>query len=411
MRIHAGCITVSRIGSALSLVPALVMVLGGMVQASDWPAWRGPDGDGISTESAWSHEPLVDGADILWSADVGEGYSSVVVRGARLYTMGNQNNEDIVYCLEAETGREVWSFRYPCKSGSYPGPRATPVLSGDRVFSLSRDGEVICLDSAQGTQQWRRNVLSEIGARNTQWGVASSPYVVDGKVILNAGKAGVALNEATGEVVWSNGAGLGGYATPVALKAAGELSVTVFSAKHLYGVRVEDGAILWTFPWQTKYDVNAADPVVTRDGQIFVSSGYGRGCALVDVSVSPPRPVWEHTKLSNHFSSSVVLGGHLYGMDGNAGRGSLRCLDLTSGAVAWSQDLGFGSLMAAAGKLIILNESGMLFIADALPDAYRERARCQVIEKPKCWTAPVLSGGRIFCRNSLGHLVCVDVRK
>ncbi len=395
---------------ATAFAALAVLQLAARGQQADWATWRGPNHDGITTEADWNPHALNGGPKIKWKTDVGTGYSAVSIKGDRLFTMGNVDEQDSVICLDVNTGKEKWRHTYRCRRGSYAGPRATPVVDNGLVYSISREAQVFCLDETDGKVKWSRDLKSEMRAGIPRWGIAGSARI-DGKVVyFNAGKAGVALDKTTGETVWANAPGMGGYSTPVLFSANGKPAIALFVEKHALAVDATSGRKLWQHPWETKYDVNAADPVV--DGsRVFISSGYRRGCALLDLASGSPRVVWEHKKLQNHFSTSVLHKGHLYGIDGNAGGGTLRCLDLASGEERWGHRLGFGSLILAGTKLVVLNEKGMLYIAEATPSGYKKYSSGQVLKKKVCWTAPVFCRGMIFCRNSPGTVVCVDMRR
>jgi outer membrane protein assembly factor BamB len=392
--------------------PALAVgaILTSLAFATDWPQWRGPNADGISTETAWDPAALAAGPTVLWQVNVGAGHSSVSVRSTRLYTMGNQSNEDLICCLDAASGKEVWRSGYPSNPGDYGGPRATPVLHGDRVYAVGRWGHALCLDAEDGGIRWWKD-LTKLGAHLPTWGISGSPVVHGDAVIFNAATHGIALDAATGDTVWASPTGTGGYASPVLLQRGGRACAAIFSKEALALIDAATGTSLLSHPWRTSYDVNAADPVVSG-GSVFLSSGYGSGCALLDLSGSKPVEVWRNTKMRNHFSSSVLIDGHIYGIDGNTGTGALTCLRLSDGELVWRQKGGFEALTAATGRLIAIDKQGDLIIAAATPAAYNEIARAHVLptKGAKCWTAPVLSNGRIYCRNSLGDLVCVDVR-
>lgn len=379
-------------------------------QQGDWTHWRGPNHNGITAESDWNPQALNGEPRIKWKTDVGTGYSSVSVKGDRLFTMGNMDGRDSVICLDVNTGKEKWRHTYPCKRGSYAGPRATPVLDGGLVYTISREAQVFCLGETDGKVKWSRELKKEMRVGIPRWGIAGSARIKDKIAFFNAGKAGVALNKATGETVWSNAPGTGGYSTPVLFTAGGKPAIALFGEKHALAVDAATGRKLWQHPWETRYDVNAADTVVSGN-KVFISSGYGRGCALLDTTTGGPRVAWEHKQMRNHFSTSILHEGHLYGIDGNAGKGTLRCLDFGTGKERWSKDLGFGSLILAGTKLVVLNEKGMLFIAEATPSGYKEFSSGQVLKKKVCWTPPALCRGMIFCRNSPGTVVCVNVSR
>ena len=391
---------------------AILLSLSGGLSASetDWPRFRGPEGTGVSTESNWDPLAVSGNTDILWKAVVGKGYSSVSVQGDYLYTMGNNDGKDTVYCLDFETGAVVWTYSYSQGLGQYPGPRATPTVEGDRVYTVSQSGDVICFDAKRGRVIWRRNLTRDFQARSPSWGFAASPCIVDRYLILNAGTAGIALDKQNGKVLWSNAPGRGGYATPMVYDYRGRRYVAIFGHDSLYGVDLASGKIQWRFPWQNSSQVNAADPVIFGD-KIFISSAYGRGCALLKLSDSGVSVVWQNASMNNHFASSLYYDGYIYGIDGDVRyrNAKLKCLDPKDGKVLWSENFGTGSLMAAPNFLILLSENGDLVIAEATPSEYRELARSRVLGRT-AWTAPVLCRGRIFCRNVRGELVCVNVR-
>jgi outer membrane protein assembly factor BamB len=323
--------------------------------------------------------------------------------------MGNVGDKDIVYCLNIGDGKEVWRYEYDCRLGSYPGPRATPAIEEGVLYAHSREGHVLCLDAETGAAKWQKNVVGEYGAGILRWGLASSPVIEGDMLLLNAGKHCTALAKATGEKIWSGGPGKGNYSSVVVYEREAGKGIAVFGEAHIYGLDFASGKELWSHPWQTAYNINAADPIV-HGNRVFISSGYDRGCALLEIEDGRPSVAWENKSMRNHFSSSVLLDGHLYGIDGNTGSGSLRCLEFETGKVVWSQELGFGSLMIADGKIIVLNERGKLFIAEAAPEGYKEISSADTGLSPRCWTSPVLCRGRIFCRNSEGALIAVDVR-
>lgn len=398
-----------RPGTGIAILACVLLgSRGATAGEADWPSWRGPDRNGISRETDWNALAFAGGPKVLWKKSVGAGYSGVSIESDQLFTMGNSDGKDTVSCLRPDTGEELWTFRYDCADGGYPGPRATPLIDGANVYVVSREGHLFCLDRKTGVKKWGINIVAEFGARAPKWGHSGSPWLEGDLLLLNACKSGIALDKRTGKKVWASPSDKCGYATPVVVGSRKNRQALIFGAKSLYSVAVATGEENWSFPWITSYDVNAADPVVTDKG-IFISSGYGKGCAFLDVSGPKPKAVWQKKKMANHFSSSVVLAGYLYGIDGNTGSGVLRCLDLATGEEAWSENLGFGSLTAADGKLIMLNERGGLFIAAAEPSAYREFSRATLEAKPRFWTPPVLCRAKLYCRNDKGVLFCIDM--
>lgn len=394
--------------AALALsAPALAHA---QTESFDWPQWRGPKRTGISAEKDFIAQWPKEGPRRLWAAKVGIGYSSVSVVGQRLYTMGNVNDVDHVLCLDTTTSKLVWDYQYPCTAADpngYPGPRCTPTVDGNYVFTVSRNGHLLCLNATNGALLWTKSLLNDFGGNIPTWGFAGSPLVEGELLILETGSSGrsvVALEKKSGRLVWANGNAGAGYASPVAFDLARDRAVAVFSAAGLTGRAVSNGRVLWHYNWRTSYDVNAATPIVLDD-KIFISSGYGSGCALLQMSATAIQPVWSNKNMRNHFSSCVLWQGHLYGFDDS----QFRCLDVITGAVKWfTPAYGKGSLMLADGKLLLYGERGRLGLADATPAGFHEHAAAQVLGGNSTWAPPVLSNGRIYCR-SLGDLVSLDV--
>ncbi|MHC4338373.1 MAG: outer membrane protein assembly factor BamB family protein [Planctomycetota bacterium] len=378
----------------------------GTAEAADWPNWRGPNHNGISIEKGWAASWPKAGPKILWEKSIGAGFSSISVGKGRVYTMGNINNTDIVYCFDENTGNEIWRhpYRSPIFDKSHEGgPAATPTVDGKFVYTFGKKGDVFCLKAATGKVVWHRNLKDEFELPD--WYFAGSPLVVDKLVIFNAGTWGIALNKADGSFVWQNGRQPGGYATPVPFTMDGKKSVAIFAAKSVVGLVAATGKQLWRFPWETPWDENIADPIIVGD-KVFISSGIGTGCTLLKIKGKNVTPIYRNKNMKNHLNSSVLWKGYLYGFDEK----ELRCMDFKTGEPVWGKKgLGKGSLMLADGKLIILSERGKLVTAKASPKGFRQLSSAQIL-KGKCWTVPILANGRIYARNAVGHLVCVDVR-
>jgi outer membrane protein assembly factor BamB len=380
--------------------------------AEDWPRWRGPNANGISKETGWNPAALNGNVQKLWETNVGVGHSSFAIRGKYLYTMGNVDSKDIIYCFDAESGKEYWRYSYKCSAGSYGGPRATPTLDGDYVYTLSREGHVHCLEATTGKLVWSKKMQDEFDAEPPTWGFASSPYIVDDMVIINVLKHGAALNKRTGTEIWVSNTNVSGYASPSMITVDGKTYGLFFGENKLYGVDLKSGKELWSYPWKTKYDVNASDPLVIGN-QIFITSGYRTGGALLRISGDKPQLVWQNKNMSNHFGGVIYHDGHLYGADGMVGksRTKLSCINLNTGNVVWSEKLGFNSSILADKKLIVINEKGKLLIADVTPSGFKEISTTQILPRSvRCWTAPILANGKIYCRNTDGDVVCINVK-
>ena len=383
-------------------------------QAGDWP-WRGPSHNGISPETglnlSWDSEPKG-----LWKAQIGEGYSSCVVHGDKLFTMGliKKSKTELVRCLNAKTGAEIWTHAYKStfKAKYYDGGTSgTPTVDGDSVYVFSQTGSLMSLKISDGKPNWEKDLEAELDFKIGTWGITGAPLVYGDKLILNAGSHGVAVDKQTGKVAWSSGEGQNGYATPVLFEQGGKELVLIFAAHGLHAVDPQDGKEIWFHPWKTKYEVNAADPVVLPGNRIFISSGYGKGCAMLQLTDGAPKQLWFTEEMRNQLNPSVYLDGYLYGVDGNTSdKATLNCLDAKTGKLKWKgPKIGSGSLISAMGKLIIFTEKCELIIADPSPDSFNPGSRAQILGD-KCWTTPSLANGLLYLRNHRGDLACISLK-
>ncbi len=384
-------------------------------RADDWPNWRGPNHNGISSETGWVAKWPADGPPQLWKASVGTGFSSVTVSKGRAYTMGNKDDVDTIYCFDAETGHVVWKKSYPCPADPLyyeGGTSATPTVDGNAVYTLSKHGNLYCLAADSGAVLWSKDLPAELGLEIPKWGFASSALVEGNLLVLNVGWQGTAFDKASGKVEWTTGKLASGYSTPLPCSFSGKPAFAIMTSAGAAGVDLATGKNLWQYPWKANYDLNIADPVINND-QVFVSSSYARIDALLQIQGRTPRVVWRNTVLGNQINSSVLLNGYLYGVDGTAGptaNARLKCVDWNTGTVKWTfPDLGGGALMIADGKIIAISDKGELFTAAASPQSFTPISRAQVLGG-RCWTVPVLANGRIYCRNARGDLACLDVK-
>lgn len=394
-----------RVGLASSALVWLGL-LTAAAPAQDWPQWRGPTRDGVSAETDWS----ATGAPApRWTRAVGLGYSSVVVADGRLYTAGwdEGKEHDVVWCLDARSGEAIWTHSYPAqKWAKYHGggTNCTPSIDGERLYVLNREGRLTCFDAAKGEVHWAKHMVTDHGASTPTWGFAASPLVLDEMLVINVGSV-IALDKISGEVKWKSRDLGHAYSTPVDATFDGRACLVVFNGDGLAVLDRADGAVLATHEWKTSYDVNAATPIVIDD-RIFVSSGYNHGCAMFRFDGKSLTQLWESKVMRTQMSGCVYLGGHLYGFDDAI----LKCIDLEGNEKWRERGLGQGAVSAAGGRIIALGGKGELVIAQADPTAYIEHSRAKVLDGGVCWTMPVLADGLIYCRNSLGTLVCRDHR-
>lgn len=411
--------------AAEALVLPLLLTLfaaSSLAFADDWPVYRGPGGNGVSTETGWVAKWSEAGPNVAWKKNVGIGAASFVVVGERVITTGNKDEKDTVHCLNAADGKELWKYEYDCKfdGRSFEGGTAcTPTVEGDVLYNLSYDGQLQCLKLADGSLVWKKHVINDLGGKLSTWKYACSPLVEGELLIVDIGGDGsstVALEKKTGEKVWGSGKDLAGYATPMGFNQGDVWGVMVFKGKALVALKVADGTELWRIPWEAGWDINAATPIISGD-KFFISCGWkgGRG-AVFQLTDGEPKLVWEEPNPEVQFklASGALLDGYLYGVSQAGGR--LMCVEFSTGKIAWSQEgfgakkPGEGSTTIAGGKLIVQKPTGELVIAEATPEAYKPISTAKVLDH-RSWVCPVLANGRIYCRDNLGNVVCLDVRK
>jgi outer membrane protein assembly factor BamB len=415
----------TRVWLACACVAAQLLAARSGVGA-DWPQWLGPDRDGHTTETIASWPPRH-----VWRARVGVGYSSPVVADGRVYALGHEKpaagpegrGKDSVFCLDAATGSELWRHQYDCQTArrdstaSYPGPRATPAFADGSVFALSLEGLLTCLDARTGTVRWSHDLPRDLGGEIPFYGYCGSPLVYGRTVIVeaNAPKDGTyaAFDVATGRLAWRSGGDGASTASPALAHVDGLDLVLFVSGRILAAVDATNGSPRWRVDlgWDTWMG-----PCVAGELVFASSASLARGCAVYRIGRDAPLWTARRTYQALH-CNSVIAGGHVYGSDNTRtdyqyedhNRSSLKCVELTTGQVAWAvKGLGWANTIVAGDTLVILREAGELVLVDASAAACRERGRAQVVDGP-CWTVPALAGGRIYCRSNAGDIVCVDV--
>lgn len=403
--------------------------------AAGWPHARGPQYNGTALETDLANAWPAAGPPVLWTRDIGTGYSGFAAMGSRVYTQTQTSYGQYVVCLDFDSGEELWRYRYDWPyedAGMYPGPRATPTITTDRVFFAGPRGDVGCLRSSDGQLVWAINVIKTFDGKGFDFGYAASPLVVDGKVIVPAGGRGasvVALDEHTGELIWKSGDDEpASYGGAIPITSSGHAQFVVFLQNSLAAFDLQTGKLLWKHKFSQGYDEHAAAPIY-REPHLLIASPFRAGAQMYVVE-STPSPsgansapafnavwLWDNSQLSNDTASSVLVGDHLYGFDlydlqasrRRPSRGHFRCLAWPTGEVRWSSDkTGHSTVVAADGKLFLFNDEGELILAQASPDGYTELGRGQVFGGEICWTSPALNRGRIYLR-SPSRCACVFV--
>lgn len=382
--------------------------------ADDWPEIMGPKRRGISRETGWNVDWAAKEPPVLWKVTVGPGASSCAVAAGRVYTMGGSTiGTESVICLDAPTGREIWRQTYDCefdKRSWTGGPVVTPVLDGDRLYTLSFRGQLFCWNANDGAKLWELHLESAFKGIMPHWGWAGCPLVVGNMLIIEPGGNGssrAAVDKLTGKVFWQSGTDRVAYASPIIFSGPAMRGVALFNVNGLVGINPRDGSELFRHPWKTRDEVNAVIPV-HRDGRFFIGSAYGKGIALIDARAGI---IWKNADLMLHFQNPVLFGDNLYFVSGDAKNPAiLQCVEWAAGSVQWSAPVGGerGHVIVADKMLIVATQQGEVILADATPTAYHERGRFQAVPAT-VYAAPAFSDHRLFVRNNAGTLACFDL--
>lgn len=372
-----------------------------------WTDFRGPDRAGVYTETEIETTWPAAGLPLLWKQPIGAGYASFTVAEGRAYTIEQRRDREAVTAYDVKTGRELWAFTYPAAFDEVlggPGPRATPVYHDGSIYSLGAKGDFYCLDATTGKPKWSKNILTDNGAANVQWAMAGSPLIVDDRVIVTpggtSGKSIVAYNRLTGAPVWQSLNDRAAYTSPILATLAGRKQIVWISALRAMGIAVEDGKLLWEFPFPAMGDMNCSQPVVVDGSNVLLSSAMGPGAALLEITASgdayKARPVWQNNRMKNKFNSSVLYQGYLYGFDDSI----LACVNAKTGELKWKGGrYGYGQLLLAGSHLVITTEQGDVVLVRATPESHQEVARFSAIEG-RTWNIPAIDNGLLLVRNA-----------
>jgi outer membrane protein assembly factor BamB len=379
-------------------------------RAAIGPAWtdfRGPNRDGNYVETSIRTSWPDDGLKPLWRQPIGGGYASFVIANGQAFTIEQRREREVVTAYDVRTGTELWTYGWTAlfsETMGGDGPRATPVWHEGLVYALGATGELHVLEAASGKRVWSKNILTDNSAANLQWGMSNSPLILDEKVIVTpggaAGKSIVAYDKRTGNPVWGTLDDPAAYTSPMDVTLAGQRQILAVTGTRIVGLGVDDGKLLWDFPWITTSGINSAQPIVVDGNHVFVSAGYDHGSVLLSISQAGDRfvamPVWENKAMKNRFNSSVLFEGHIYGFD----EGIFACIDARTGERKWKGGrYGHGQAMLAGDHVLVLTESGDLVLIRATAESHQEVARSAAIEG-KTWNHPAAAGGILLVRNT-----------
>ena len=398
--------------------------------SGDWPQWRGPNRDGVSTETGLLEEWSSAGPPLEWKASgLGTGYASVAISGGKIFTMGDRDGKQFLIALDAKNGRELWATPVG-KPWSDGGPRCTPTVDGDLVFAITPAGDLVCLDAVSGKGRWTKNFARDFqGKMMSGWGYCESPLVDGNNLICTPGgpkAALVSLNKKTGKLNWAStvpsignqGGDGAGYASIVVSEACGVRQYVQLTGRGVVGVAAKDGKFLWGYNRVANGTANIPTPIVKGD-YVFCSTGYGAGSALLHLKPKGRGIEAEEVyflpgnTLQNHHGGMVLVGDHIYCGHGH-NNGFPICVELKSGKIAWSKGRGPGSGSAAVveadGHLYFRYENGLMALIEATPEEYREKGTFKI---PDCnrpsWPHPVVAGGKLYLREQ-DALLCYSLK-
>ncbi len=408
MKALAGRSSVRLFGVLLAVLPLPVRVWG-----SDWPQWGGPGRDfKVEAErlaDAWPEG----GPRLLWERPLGEGYSAISAVDGVLFTLYRQGETEIVIAMRAGDGSTVWEHRYPApmtdppyELQEGPGPHATPLVAGGRVFATGATGILSALDQATGNLVWSHDLIAEYGGNMRVRGYSCSPLAYRDMVILmvgGPGRAVMAFDQKDGSVVWESMDARNSHSSPLLIEVEGQPQLVAFLFDEVAGLDPDDGRPLWRHPHPTDYGLNISTPIWGRDGILFVSSAYGGGSRAIrlkrDGAETRTEELWFSRRLRLHFGNAIRIGNTVYGASGDFGATLMTAMDVETGRLLWrDRAVSKGSMLLADGKLIFLTEEGELVLARVTPEKLQVLARATV-SQDRAWTVPTLTGKTLYLRN------------
>ena len=407
---------------ALSLCGLIAVSLG----AADWPQWRGPQRNGHSAETGLLREWPADGPKLLWRVNnVGSGFSTPSVVGGRLYLLGNDGlTNEFALALSATDGRRLWSARLgkvgrPGQNPNYPGARSTPTLDGKFLYALGSDGDVVCLETANGQPRWHKHLVADFAGRPGEWAYAESPLVDGDALICTPGGSNatmVALRKRTGALLWKcalPGADDAGYASAAVAEFSGVRQYVQFLAQGLAGVEAKTGRLLWRYARTAKGAPGVVMTLVS-DGYVFSSTAVAGGALIRPVlkdGAFVAEEIYFNHKLRFDMGGVVKVGDYLYGTPG----ASVVCAEFKTGAIQWQERSKSLTWLAADGRLYVHAEDGSIALLEPTAEAYREKSRFTPPHRPvtrdnfTALTYPVLADGRLYVRE-FNSLWCYEVK-
>ena len=379
--------------------------------AADWPAFRGPNANGISPETglnlAWKEKP----PRVLWTVRLqAESYAGPSAAAGRLFLLDHKGDQEVVRAFDLAKGRELWHQAYADTNRELYGfARSTPVVDEGRVYTLSRMGLVHCFEAQTGRCFWSRDIVKEFGGRRPPWDYSMAPLLDGEKLILCPGGKDavmVALDKVSGKTIWQGGGDATPvYATPVTAIIGGQKQYVFLAFGQVLGVAAADGKRLWRYPYKTYYGTTSVTPLMIGEN-VLLTGVEGPVDALLEINAEGAKEKWHGQELSPAFNTPILYEGYVYGTTGG---GHLACLDPATGKTKWKQrGFEWGGLVAFEGHLVVANGAqGDLVLVRMDPSGYQERGRIRPLGG-QTWTAPILADGKLIVRNKT-NLACVDL--
>ncbi|MFP6584441.1 MAG: PQQ-binding-like beta-propeller repeat protein [Candidatus Hydrogenedentota bacterium] len=395
----------------------------GLVVTDDWPTFLGPLRNGVSRETEFLTDWPADGPPILWERPIGEGYGAPVVAEGKLILFHRVDDQEIIECVNAEDASQVfWKQQYPTNYvddyGSNNGPRSSPTIDGDRVYTFGAEGVLTCLNLDSGEVLWQRPVNAEYKVPKGFFGTGTAPVIEENLLILNVGGpngAGVvAFDKHTGKTIWKTSNHHASYSTPTVATVHGERLAIFHTGDGLLTVEVKTGKVRHEYPFRSPMQASAiaATPVLVDD-IVFLSGSYEIGAVALKLNPDNVEVIWKDIDaMQNHWATSIYHEGFLYGVNGRHERGSkLRCIEFETGKVVWTADKGLSraSFIMVDGKFIAIDERGTLALIEVSPAGYSVTASARVL-RHYVRTPPVLAHGLVYVRSEK-ELKCIDLRE
>ncbi len=385
------------------------------LRGDDWPTFLGPNGDGVvdgyNVSADWKQNP----PEVVWKKNLGVGNSALAIANERAITLGNIDDTDFVWCLDASDGSTLWTHEYsePQETAcGNIGPSSTPTIDGDRVYTVSGTGKLYCLSLDDGSLLWEKNYTDDLNGRKPICGWAASPTIYGNLLIVDPGAqdgAIAALDKRTGELLWKAGDAKAGCATPTVYSYNGVNTLAFFHGNKLVGYNLDrPGEVLYEYTWRTFNAFNASKPQFT-DGKVFISSGYGEGYGVLDLTGEAPELLHRDRELPLQFQNSLQIDGDILGIFGdNKYDSQFIRMDMLSGEIRWKLPYPGkrGNLLAVGDKVIAITETGTMIIGNASSERFDTLSQIEVLPE-LIWAVPAFSNGRIYIRNKEGETVCL----